>query len=355
MSPFGRALLLLLLDEAKDARGNDLAQALLGEAQTRGDLSWWQVDRDDLLFDAGDTSVEATALAVQALARRDPASPVLERAVRWLLASRAGRDWGTTKRTAMALYGLLGYMQARGERAQPFTVDVFVNGERAGSHTFTAADMTAANPVVVPAAAQEGANQVRIVKRDGGALYWSAAATYYDPAAAEGRRGSRQLAIARRYAKLTPVTVRNRNAAGGQPRERIVYRETPFDGTAAPGDVLAVRLTVAGSPDWRYLAIEDPLPAGVEAVPDTTAYPLERPDAIRWWWGSNVEYRDNRTVFFQEQFTGGRAEFVYLVKVISSGAFRAVPAQVAPMYAPGVYAVSEPQAFTIPVSTEARQ
>ena len=64
-----------------------------------------------------------------------------------------------------------------------------------------------------------------------------------------------------------------------------------------------------------------------------------------------MEYRDNRTVFFQEQFDQGRYEFVYLVKVISAGSFRAVPAQATPMYSPGVYAVSEPQAFTIPVAS----
>ena len=43
MSAYGRALLLLVLDEAKDARGNQLASELIAEAQTRGDLSWWPV------------------------------------------------------------------------------------------------------------------------------------------------------------------------------------------------------------------------------------------------------------------------------------------------------------------------
>ena len=80
MSAYGRALLLLLLDDAEDARGNELAQALAGEAQTRGDVSWWAVDRDPLLFDAAETSIEATAFAVQALARRDPKNPLVERA-----------------------------------------------------------------------------------------------------------------------------------------------------------------------------------------------------------------------------------------------------------------------------------
>jgi uncharacterized protein YfaS (alpha-2-macroglobulin family) len=168
-------------------------------------------------------------------------------------------------------------------------------------------------------------------------VYWAAEASYFDPSTAEARSGSRQLALTRTYFKLTPVTVRG----------RIVYREQPFTGTASPGDVLTVRLVVAGSPQWRYLAVEDPLPAGVEAVQDTTAYPLEKPDSVRWWWGSAVEYRDARTVFFQESFERGRYEYVYLVKVVAAGSFRAVPAQASPMYVPDVFASSGPQNLTV--------
>jgi uncharacterized protein YfaS (alpha-2-macroglobulin family) len=47
--------------------------------------------------------------------------------------------------------------------------------------------------------------------------------------------------------------------------------------------------------------------------------------------------------------TAGRYEFVYLVKAISSGQFTAVPAQVAPMYVPGVAASSEPMTLTVGV------
>ncbi len=347
MSAYGRALLLLLMDEAKDARGNELAQALAGEAQTRGDVSWWAVANDPLLFDAAETSIEATAFAVQALSRRDPKNPLVERAVRWMMLNRTAGYWSSTKQTAMAIYGLLSFMQARGETAQPFSVDVFVNGNNAGRRTFSAAAMTAPDPQVISVPANAGANQVRLVKRDGppssgtsagqAALYWSAAANYYDTAAAGARNGTRQLALTRKYALLTPVTVKG----------RIVYREQPFTGTAKPGDVLTVRLTVSGSPEWRYLAIEDPLPAGVEAIHDTTAYPLERETANAWWYGSRVEYRDSRTVFFQETFDLGRYEYSYLVKVIAPGQFRAIPAQVSPMYVSGVHASSEPQTFVV--------
>jgi uncharacterized protein YfaS (alpha-2-macroglobulin family) len=337
MSAYGRALLLLTLDDAKDARANQLAAALEGEAVTTGDLAYWRSDTDALLGDLVDTRIEATALAVQALAARNPRSAVLERAVRYLLLNRSGGYWGSTKQTAMAVYGLLAFMQARGETAQPFAVDVFVNGTLAGRRSFSAASLTVPDPEIVSAPARTGANDIRIVKRDaGGTAYWSAVGTYYDSAAAEARQGSRQLAITRRYAVLTPVTVQN----------RIVYREAPFSGTARPGDVLAIRLTLAGSRDWRYLVVEDPLPAGVESVQDTTAYPLEAPNP-RWWWGSRVEYRDQRTVFFQAGFDEGRYEYLYLVKVTSAGTFRAAPAQASPMYVPGVAASSEPITLTV--------
>jgi uncharacterized protein YfaS (alpha-2-macroglobulin family) len=339
MSAYGRALLLLLLDEAKDARGNELATALVGEAQSRGDVSWWAVANDPLIFDHAETSIEATAFAVQALVRRDPKNPVIERAVRWMMLNRSAGYWSSTKQTAMAIYGLLAFMQARGEAAQPFTVDVIVNGRAAGQHAFSAAAMTASDPIVISAPANAGANEVRLVKRDGGTVYWSAAAIYYDTATADARQGTRQLALTRKYALLNPVTV----------KDRIVYRETPFNGTAKPGDVLTVRLTAAGSPEWRYLALEDPLPAGVEPIADTTAYPLEREAPNSWWYGSRVEYRDSKTVFFQETFEDGKYEYAYLVKVIAPGQFRAVPAQISPMYVPGVHASSEPQTFTITV------
>lgn len=337
MSAYGRALLLLLLDETQDPRGNELAQALAGEAQTRGDVSWWASDRDPLLFDAVETSVEATAFAVQALTKRDPKNPLVERAVRWMMLNRTAGYWSTTKQTATAIYGLLTFMQARGETAQPFSVEVFVNGTSAGRKSFSAAAMTAPDPVTLTVPANAGANQIRVVKREGGTVYWSAAAVYYDTAGAAARTGDRHLAVTRKYALVTPVTV----------KDKIVYREQPFSGTANAGDVLSVRITVAGSSDWRYLMLEDPLPAGVEPIQDTTAYPMERPTENAWWYGSRVEYRDARTVFFQETFEQGRYEYSYLVKVIAPGQFRAIPAQISPMYVPGVTASSEPQTFVI--------
>jgi hypothetical protein len=341
MGAHGRALLLMTLDLARDTRANALAAEITGAVNTRGDLSWWAAENDPLLEDYADTSVEATALAVQALAPRDPGNPVLERAVRWLLANRgSGAYWYTTKQTALALYGLLAYMKARNEGPSAFTVDVFVNGQKAGSHAFSPESLTSPDPVRVAATARAGSNDVRIVKRGGGTLYWTATARYYDTREAAERKGSRTLALSRRYFALTPVQTTGRDV-------RTVHREVPFTGTAKPGDLILVRITVAGAADWRYLVIEDPIPAGTEAVSNQDAYELEKPGP--WWqFGrGRREYRDARVVQFQDRLPDGRTDFSYLLKVVTPGQFRAMPAQVRPMYVPGVSASSSGERMTV--------
>jgi alpha-2-macroglobulin len=341
MSAYGQALLLLALDLTKDGRAAALAEELAAGARRQGDLAWWPSERDPLLDDWEDTNVEATAFAVRALARRDPKHPLIEPAVRYLLMNRTfGVYWASTKQTAMALYGLLDVMKARNETVGDSEVEVIINGTAAGARRFTPASLTAPDPVEISVPARPGANSVRIVKRGAGAVYWAAQGIYFDTRAAEERTGSHQLALQRQYFSLAPVTV----------KDRIVYRESPFDGTARPGDLILVRLTAAGAKDWRYLMLEDPIPAGTEAIQRSDLYALER-RAETWWWGSQREYRDNRVMIFQESFAAGRYEYAYLLKVITPGVFRASPARISAMYVPDSAASS--QALTVTVESAA--
>jgi alpha-2-macroglobulin len=233
------------------------------------------------------------------------------------------------------LYGLLEYIRARGETTSAFPAEVFVNGAPVGLHNFTQAELTSPDPVIFSVPAHAGDNIVRIVKRGTGAVYWSATARYFDTRGPIEPTGSHKLALVRRYYSLLPV----------QKAGRIVYREAPFTGTAKPGDLLLVRLTLAGSTDWRYLVIEDPLPAAAEPIQQDSLYELEQ--QARVWYGSRREFRDDRAVFFQEDFTEGRYEYRYLLKVITPGSFRAMPAQIAPMYIPGFSASSGVQTVTV--------
>jgi uncharacterized protein YfaS (alpha-2-macroglobulin family) len=338
MTPYGKTLLLLVLDAAKDPRGNTLAPDVVAAAKTEGALTSWPSTSDPLLDDWGDTSVEATAMAIKALAPRMPTDPLIERAARYLLVNRAGGYyWSSTKTTAFALMGLLEQLRARGDKPGTLTVDVEVNGAKVGSQTFTPESWTAANPTLVTAPAQAGVNKVRIVPRGGGSVYWTATARYYDNRESLEQSGTRKLALSRKYFSLAPVKAKDGS---------IVYRETPFSGTAKAGDLLLVRLVAAGSTDWRYVMLEDPLPAGVEAIKEQDLYELEKRET--WWYGSQREYRDNRIVQFQTDFSRGRYEYTYLLKVVTPGSFKAMPAQITPMYVPDVFATTSTQSLDVP-------
>ena len=341
ISPYGQSWLLLALHTRKDSRAGELAGILATRAQTRGDLAWWPSENDPLLGDWGDATADATAAVVQALAAVRPTDALIDPAVRWLLANRqSGMTWASTKQTAMVLYGLLGAMKGRQEQPAPVTVTVSMAGQTQ-TVAFTPEDWTRPFPAVVTLPATAGKSAVT-VSTAGGPVYWTASARYYDTSAGLERTGTRKLALSRKYFSLVPV---RRDG-------RVVYDERPFAGTAAPGDLVLVRLVVAGSNDWRYLMIEDPLPAGAEAVTRPDLLELARPP--NWTYGSHREYRDDRVALFLDALPG-RAEFAYLLRVTTPGQFRAMPAQVTPMYVPGVHASSAALTLDVPSPQEPRR
>ena len=129
----------------------------------------------------------------------------------------------------MALYGLLEVLQARNETPQTFTVDVYVNGALAGTHTFTPASLTAPDPDRRLGARHAKAPTASAWSRRAAARSTGRRARPTTTRRArQARSGSRQLAITRKYARLVPV----------RQKDRIVYREQPFDGRMNPGDVL---------------------------------------------------------------------------------------------------------------------
>jgi uncharacterized protein YfaS (alpha-2-macroglobulin family) len=333
MSPYGQAWLLLTLHTRNDGRVGDLAATLANRAETQGELAWWSSDGDPLLGDWGDASVDTTATVLRALAAARPDDPLIDRALRWLLAHRQGGTyWMSTKQTAMVLHGLLSVLEQRQQTPAPVSVTVDTGG-RQETVTLSPSDWTSPVPRVVTLPAAAGANVVT-VRAEGGPAYWSVAARYYDTAEGLERTGTRRLALSRKYFALAPVKKGN----------RIVYEERPFSGTAAPGDLVLVRLVVAGSNDWQYLMVEDPLPAGTEAVSDPHTLELAQPPP--WTFGSHREYRDDRVALFLQHFDG-RAEFAYLLRATTPGRFRAMPAQVMPMYVPEARASSAAQEVVV--------
>jgi alpha-2-macroglobulin len=163
-----------------------------------------------------------------------------------------------------------------------------------------------------------------------GKLYYSVSGVHYSNQARLERQGAVSLNILRDYFRLVP----------GKEGDHIVYDISSLNGEVSSGDVIAVRLTVTGS-DWKYLLMEDPIPAGTEFIERDNLFQLRsRPP----WWRyafSRRELHDDRMAIFQTYFGQGQQQYFYLLKVVNPGLFHMSPARVAPMYQPGIQATTE--------------
>lgn len=303
MTPQGLALIGLRVDGERAA---EIASRLEKSVTSEG---YWRSERDTLMDFIVDNSAETTARAVKFLTRVKPDSPLIPRAVEWLATHRdEGYYWASTKQTAMVVDALTGYLKQSGELDPKLAVEVKVNGAGVWSKELTRADALAAHPAGFQAQPRARENAIEFLSSGRGRLYWSATGTYYNLARPATPQGA--LRIERQYL-----------------RELSDGRLTAFDGIARPGEVIVSRLTVSG-PDLRYLMVEDPIPAGFELVKD-----------FRGYW-THRENRDDRSVVFETFFTGDR-RYEVRMKAARPGRYRVSPASVAPMYQPGIDAISD--------------
>jgi len=333
MAVQGLTLLGLALEEAGEtSRAQEIARKLEAKAAVSGDEAHWDASRDYLMEFEFDNSADATAYAMQLLTRVLPSSPLLPKAAFWLVNHRdGGYFWQSTQQTAMAIFGLTEYVAAAHELEASFRAEVYVNGKQVLSHQFTAGD--AFNPSqprihLDAAKLRPGQNDIRIRKTGEGRLYWSLSGEYYSSEERQIESNKLSLGIKRDYFRLTPQPADN----------KVTYHPDPLGGPLHVGDVVAVRVTVSGN-EWRYLLIEDPIPAGAEYIQRDELYELDQRPL--WWerWFVRREFHDDRAAFFQTYFTGTH-EYVYLLKIVNPGKFHVSPAMVQPMYQPALQATT---------------
>jgi uncharacterized protein YfaS (alpha-2-macroglobulin family) len=333
MSSQGASMLGLALHAAGDGRDQEVAGLVEKQAKVLDAEAYWPSEYDYLMEFLIDDSVESTAFALRLLSLTKPDSPLLPKAAAWLVNHRdGGYYWLSTKQTSMVVFGLLEYIKVTHEFDADFTADVYVNDNKVLSRHFTRADaMKSELPHITLPSGQlhSGANVVRVQKSGPGRLYWSARGEYYSADKRLFQNNKLSLSITRDYYRLAPQQV----------QDRIVYDLQPLSGEVHSGDVIAVRLSVNGS-EWRYLLVEDPIPAGAEFVQRDDLYELRT--KTDWWgfWFTRREFHDDRAAFFQTYFDRHQ-EYVYLLKIVNPGKFRISPASVQPMYQPSVISTTD--------------
>ncbi|MEP7198173.1 MAG: hypothetical protein ABI874_00030, partial [Chloroflexota bacterium] len=359
---YGKAYLLMAMQALKLPQAQTLQTELTSAATPSATGAHWDEAKQD--YWTMNTNTRSTAVAIMALTRAStgsaqaPQNATLASAVRWLMAARASAgsaqtgSWATTQETAWAVLALTEYMQTTGELSGQFTYRVALNGKPLGSEVKvdkSNIDQTQIVSVPMKELALNAANDLLIARGAGdGKLYYSANLRYYlagdnIPALNKG------ILIGRQYYAVDQATLK--------PSDTAIA-------SAKVGDYVQVKLVIVAPSDLHYLVVEDPLPAGFEAV-DTTlkttsvaaqrgqlneqrdnapSDPWSRP---YWTYWANSDVRDDKVAVFATYLGRGTYEYTYLMRASAAGEFRTLPARAWEMYFPDVMGRSEGAVFQV--------
>lgn len=268
-----------------------------------------------------------TAMVLLALLHARPAHPLVTKLLRWFLQGRKQARFRNTQEAAWALLAFWDFAVIRERTVPDFEAGVWLGGARVLRARFRGRSV---HPVLkrIPMAALQriagqAARDLVVAKRGAGTLYYVARLRY---ARRELPRRPRDHGFAVRR------TVQVLDRAG-----RPLRRQRP----PGLGDTVLVTLRVRSTEARRYVAIDDPLPAGLEAI-DTRLATASREgtQALDWRTQSRYDHRelrDDRVLFFRDTVQPGTLTYRYLARVTTPGRFLAPPTQAKQMYVPEVF------------------
>ncbi len=314
MGLYAQAYLALALDILEGSReANSIVDGLASEAIETAHTAHWEEKGHNRAAMSSDG--RTTALILQAMLTFDPENPLIPKTVRWLMWTRWGGHWRSTQETAATIIALSEYLALSGEHGADFSYQVFLNGELIAEEV-VAPENIATHRELKVVDLVPGDNEIRIVKEGDGQLYLATTLHYHaEKESLEAARSLKGPLIERQY-------------------------EHPESGELLTsyqvGDLIRVRLTIEIPEDMWYVIVEDPLPAGTEAVNGTLNTTAIGEVGGRYYW-SHSDLRDEKAVFFTTHLWEGVHECTYVIRATTAGVFTAMPTEVTPMYEPDVW------------------
>ena len=177
MSPYGMALSALALAIAgHEERANVYLDTLLEKVNEHERFAYWETGTARYYWN--DDQIEATAYALEALARLRPDDPIIPKVVNWLLLERKGARWVSTKDTAAVIKAALGLAEVKGEGGSQYNVVVNLNNLQREEKLIVGQQSEAIKLDLNEL--QAGENQLKVVVNGSGTLYLSASVSFFE-------------------------------------------------------------------------------------------------------------------------------------------------------------------------------
>jgi uncharacterized protein YfaS (alpha-2-macroglobulin family) len=316
LSLFGKAYLAqtIYVSDKNDPRVNTLMSDLNSNSILSSTGAHWEEKYVD--YWNWNSDVRTTAIVLGAYIKIDPENPITANAIRWLMANRTSGHWASTQETAWTLMSLTNWLVSSKEFDTNYPYAVGLNGTLQNSGTATKDNLS--TPIKLTFQQNDllaqAANYLVISRGAGpGNLYYTAYMNAKLPV--ESIRPLDQgMAITRQYFRLdapkTPIT------------------------EIQQGELVRVRLTLVVPGAVHNIYVNDPLPAGLEAIDSSIKTDMKIPDSYSiqdytergwgWWYFDHTELRAS-----------------------SVGAFKVIPPTAAEFYFPDVAGRGAGSIFTV--------
>ncbi|MBP9773537.1 MAG: Ig-like domain-containing protein [Candidatus Peribacteraceae bacterium] len=350
---FSKAQLAMALKNAKTSATDKKAATLMTEI-----LAYAQADNRGIRFEEDssrnyaylmNTDTRTTSQVLQAMVRIDPTNVLAPRIVRYLLSVRNQYHWDTTQSTTTSLLALMEYLNMTKELDGKFTATVDISGQNLLKKDFGKTNILERVEAVksITELARGKEVDLNLAKQGTGKMYYDAVLSYFYtnkdlPAADEGISISRTMEPIAGSAKTVSV-----------------------------GNTYKVRLTITVPEDRQYVAVESPLPAGMEAIDlslqtsqtDLLSGEVNQPTTnygYSYWYGwtddyianamwrfTHKEFRDDQVFLFADYLPTGVYQYEYLVRATTPGHFHYRPARAYQMYYPEIFGQTDGSWFDI--------
>lgn len=356
LSLYAKAYLVMAIGDANKADeriktlmsdfNNAAILSATGAHWEENDYDWWSMNTD----------TRSTAIILDAYARLDKDNALAPNIVRWLMVARKFGYWTTTQETAWSLIGLTDWMKATGELKSDYDYAVFMNDRSIGEGHFAPKDVrdSVKLQVAIKDLIANEANRLTFSRGPGdGVMYYTAHLRVFQPVE-DLKPVDRGIVVSRRYT-LASCTENDRNKCPEVKEVKL-------------GDVIRVDLTIIAPHDLYYVVVEDPLPAGAEAIDTglaTTSLLAQGADLSRspqydsegrafyspywyWWnWYSRSELRDEKVVLFADYLYRGTYEYSYTMRATLPGDYKVIPTVASEFYFPEVFGRSDGRLLSI--------
>jgi uncharacterized protein YfaS (alpha-2-macroglobulin family) len=356
---FAKAMLAdaMFVGQGDRAGARDVLREVLNQArESAGDVHFEETD-PRTYAPLWSSDARTTAIVLATLADVAPDHPFVSKIAAWLGRARQGDGrFRTTQEAAFSLMALAEVVRTKERDAPDFTARVTLGGAPIAEARFTGRSTEVRRKAVPMSELPRSTAPLPLdFARDGraGVLYYGTLLRYA-PAKVPLEPLERGLFVQRWFEPY---------AGGGQVR------------AARAGDLVRVRVRIASPQERRWVAIEVPVPAGLEIVDTTlasTAAEREEPEeegpeegydyeseadlpddslppwATRFWSPFNhEERRDDRLVLFADRLPPGTHVASFVVRATTPGEWVLSPAHAEEMYAPETFGRSDGGTFRV--------